>query len=109
MGLPSDAEELMGKALRDVKAQKLRRLLWALGTAAFTVVSTTATVSWKMSAYITRAEERDDKLRQDILVMDKKIEKLEALEDNVRQAQNTADKALLYAQFTGQKNGVAKP
>ena len=109
MGLPSDAEELMGKALHDVRRQKASKLLWALGTAAFTVVSTTATVGWKMGTYIARAEAKDEKLRGDLLVMDKKIEELEsALKETtaeVRVARSVADKALLYAEL--RKNGVS--
>lgn len=109
MGTITDAEELMDKAVRDVRRQKVGKLLWALGTAGFTIVSTTAAVSWQMGAYIARAEAKDNELRGQILVLDKKIEKLESLEDKVGVAQVTADKALLYAQLTGQKNGVVKP
>lgn len=105
----------MGKALADVRRQKTSKLLWALGTALFTVVSTTATVSWKMGTYIARAEAKDDKLRGDLIVIAKKLEDLDlrevGTEKELRAAiydvKVSADKALLYAEL--RRNGVAKP
>ncbi len=105
MGINTDIDDILVKSTRE----KRQKWLWAIVTSVGTIIGSTATVSWQMGHYIAKAEAKDNELRGQILVQDKKIEKLEALEDKVGLAQATADKALLYAQLTGQKNGVVKP
>ncbi len=104
MGLPSDAEELMGKALHDVRNKKLARLAWALGTAVVTVVSTTATVSWKMATYVAQLERFNDELRGEIRVLAKDLEKSQVeqkeLRDEMKTVRQRADSALLIAQLS---------
>lgn len=110
MGHITDAEELMGKALRDVRAQKLRRVLWALGTAAVTVITTTITVTRTVDHYLYTAERQADEMQQMLRRIDKKLEEVEALAEQAKglatEAKVTSDKALLYAQLT---RGGAKP
>lgn len=99
MGDVSDIGDLLAKVRREKRA----KLLWALGTALVTVVSTTATVSWKMGQYVARMEAADEARRQAMLVMDKKIERLEEADVEAdRRAivvKETADRALLFAQL----------
>lgn len=109
MGLPSDAEELMGKALRDVAAQKRSKIVWALVASFGSIIGSTATVSWQMGHYIAKAEAKDNELRESLLVLDKKIDDLghaaakakEELQAGIYDARAAADTALLYAQLTG--------
>lgn len=99
MGDVSDIGDLLGKWRRE----KRGKLLWALGTAAFTVLSTTATVSWTLRGYVDELARENEKLRGQILVMDKKIERLEEntaeADKRVTIVKETADRALLFAQL----------
>jgi hypothetical protein len=107
MGNVTDIGELLGKALHEKRA----RVLWAIGTAAFTVFSTTATVSWKMRGYVDELEHENDKLRGEIRAIAKRAETVEALaekaskealiaQQDARDARGKADTALLVAQLT---------
>lgn len=107
MGDVSDIEDLLGK----VKKEKLMKILWTVGTIAFTVVSTTGTVSWKMRGYVDELERANDKLRDEIRVIAKAAETSEkeagkavaaaaAAQYDAREARAVADKALIYAQLT---------
>ena len=107
MGLNSDAEELMAKAIQDVHAKRVR-VAWAIATSIGTIVATTATVSWTMNNYIHKAERENEKLRDSVAIMAKKVEDLEhdlkaGLKDAgvaTYEAKATADRALLIAQVT---------
>jgi hypothetical protein len=107
MGEISDIEDLLRKA----KGEKRRRFLWAGLTSLGTIVSTTFVVSWTLNNYLHKAERENEKLRESILVMDKKLETLEmtwkadlkGIQADVFEARETANKALLYAQLTGGK------
>lgn len=99
MGEASDIEELMPRALREVASVKRMRVLWSIATVVFSVLATTATVSWKVRGYIDDLSRENEKLRESILVMDKKLEALDAIQSTASEAKATADKALLYAQL----------
>lgn len=96
MGDVSDIEDLLSKW----KKEKRGKLLWALATMAFTALSTTWAVSWKMSRFMADMHHASEELHGKILVMDKKVEKAEM---EAAEAKDTAGKALLYAQLLGKK------
>ena len=99
MGDASDIEELFPLAMRDVARQKRNKLLWALGTMAFTALSTTVGVSWTLRGYVDDMRHENDKLRGDILVLAKKVEDLEDQQREVSSIRETANKALFLAQL----------
>jgi hypothetical protein len=103
MGELSYMEQLMSKALHE----KRMKVVWALGTAVFTVLSTTATVSWQVRGYIDRLEHEGEKLRGELLVMAKNVESLQDAQKEdrkeLKEVRQRADSALLYAQLTQQK------
>jgi uncharacterized membrane protein len=100
MGDVSDIGDLLSKW----RHEKTMKLVWSVGTVVFTVLSTTATVSWKMRGYVDELEHENEKLRGEIRVIAKAAEAAEkdaeeALKD-ARDARVQADKAMLYAQLT---------
>lgn len=107
MGLNTDAEALMGKALVDVRHQKLVRVIWAVATSVGTIVMTTATVTWKVNDYLHEAREAQREMQGKLLVLDKHVEGLEERCDKAKElaeaAKVQADKAMLYAQLTGKR------
>lgn len=113
MGIPTDVDDLLVKATKE----KRQRWSWAIVTSVGTVIATTGTVSWRVGAFLARMEHENDRLRGTILVLDKKVETLETREAAserelaaaIHDARTQADKALLYAQLTGQKVGVVLP
>jgi hypothetical protein len=110
MGNVTDIEELLPQALREAKHKKLARVVWALATSIGTIVVTTATVTWQVNEYLHKASEQHRELSGKVLVLDKHVELLEERCDKAKTlaeaASVQADKALLYAQLTGQRGGV---
>ena len=103
MGDVTDIGDLLGKAMHE----KRMRVVWSIGTALFTVLCTTATVSWQVRGYVDRLEHEGEKLRGDILVLAKNIETLESAQKEdrkeLKEVRQRADSALLYAQLAQQK------
>ena len=105
MGIHSDIDDLLVKSSRERRQKWIRAVITSVGT----IIGTTGTVAWQMSAYIARAEARDKVLRDDLLVIDKKLEVLDhreltiekELRAGIHDAAAAADRALLYAQLTG--------
>lgn len=98
----SDVSDI-GDLLAKWRREKLFKLIWALGTAAATVVCTTATVSWQVRGYMSQLEHEADVLRGDLRVMAKSIEELQDAQKEDRRelkdVRKRADDALLYAQL----------
>ena len=91
-----DVSDITG-LLRLVSIEKRLKIVWAVLTMGGAIGGSIWTVSWKMNDYIHEARHENERLREAILVMDKKVEKAEMVADD---AKATADKALLYAQLT---------
>lgn len=95
MGDVSDIGDLLGKWRKEKRA----KLLWALGTMAFTALSTTATVSWTLRGYVDEMKHANAALHGDIVVLAKKVEDLENQQREVSSIRETANKALFLAQL----------
>ena len=98
MGLPSDAEELMGKAVVDVRHKKRVRVFWAIATSLGTIVATTVSVTRTVDHYLHKAELREERMSDALEQLKESVKRVELKADA---AKENADKALLYAQLKG--------
>lgn len=90
-----DVSDIRG-LLRLVSIEKWLKVVWAIATTVGAIGGSIWTVSWKMNDYTHEARRENERLRETILVIDKKLERAEAIAE---EAKATADRALLYAQL----------